>query len=222
MSSVARPPSPRMRGVARAVRRAPAHRKLTEAILPRLRGSATVVDLVSRLMGDAGRLGGASHPLRAGKDVDRAGADRWPIVIVALDDPDGAHPPTAEQVQEAIEEVATLQRRLSCFRVVFLVAADHHDVARRSGHPVEILPAVEDLDDVGAARSIRARRLVSMTDHYRAWMVFDIPLSVRPGLTPSERDLLQALPAYLVDQHDLNGLPDLPGITDVDGAGRRG
>ncbi|WKV16174.1 hypothetical protein LP422_21935 [Janibacter limosus] len=91
---------------------------------------------------------------------------------------------------------------------------------RRAGHAVELLPDPADLGDEQAVRRHRARRVVSMTDHYRARLVPDVPVSQGAGLTRSQRELLEALPAYLADQHDLHDLPTLPGVTDEGGTGR--
>ncbi len=222
MSSAAPPPSNRLSSFARRVRRAPGYRQVTDSLLPRIRGNETVVDLLTRLIGEGGRLGGASHPLITPKGVDCAGADRWPIVVVTLDDPDGTRPPTAAEVEQVVAEVGELQQRLRCFRVVFLVAGDALALVRRSGHAVELLPPPEDQEDPAVARARRARRVVSMTDHYRAWLVLDVPLSQRASLAPAEREVLEALPGYLADQSDLHDLPGLPGVTDADGTGRIG
>ncbi|WKV16173.1 hypothetical protein LP422_21930 [Janibacter limosus] len=51
--------------------------------------------------------------------MDVAGADRWPIVIVTLDDPDGSRPATVEEVEAVVAEIGRLQVRLRCFRAVF-------------------------------------------------------------------------------------------------------
>ncbi len=222
MTSAARPPSRRMRDLARVARSSPGYRRVTDTLLPRIRGNETVVDLLTRLVGEGGRLGGPSHPLVTPKGVDAEGADRWPVVVVTLDDPDGSRPPRDDEVRAAVAELGELQARLRCFRPVFLVTGDALTVVRQAGHAVELLPAPEDLADEGERRRHRARRLVSMTDHYRAWLVLEVPLSERPGLTPAQRELLEALPGYLADQHDLHDLPALPGVTDPGGTGRVG
>lgn len=222
MSSAATPPSSRMSSLARVARNAPGYRQLTETLLPKIRGNETLVDLLTRLAGEGGRLGGTSHPLVTAKGVDTAGADRWPIVVVTVDDPDDDHVPSQEEVARVVAEVSELQARLRCFRAVFLVRGEVLSVVRRAGHAVELLPSPEDLVDEAQYRTHRARRVVSMTDHYRAWLVLDIPISSRPRLAPSQRELLEALPAYLADQHDLHDLPEMPGITDAGGTGRPG
>lgn len=226
MSSAATPPSSRLSSFARRVRTAPGYRQVTDSLLPRIRGNETVVDLLTRLVGEGGRLGGASHPLVTAKGVDTEGADRWPIVIVTVDDPDGADSPDStggaadargprpEAVAAVVAEVAALQERLRCFRVVFLVREDAFPAVRGSGHVVEIVPPVEGFADPDDWRRHRARRVVSMTDHYRAWLVMDVPLSERSGLSPAQRELLEALPGYLTDQCALHDLPPLPGVTD--------
>ena len=220
MSSAAPPPSSRLSALARRVRSAPGYRRVTDSVLPGIRGNETVVDLLTRLVGEGGRLGGSSHPLVTTADVDVAGADRWPIVIVTLDDPDGSRPATVEEVEAVVAEIGRLQVRLRCFRAVFLVTGDALAPVRRAGHAVELLPDPADLGDEQAVRRHRARRVVSMTDHYRAWLVLDVPVSQGAGLTRSQRELLEALPAYLADQHDLHDLPTLPGVTDEGGTGR--
>ena len=220
MSGAAQPPSRRLRTVARLARTSPGYTRVSESILTAIRGNATVVDLLTRLAGDGGRLGGQSHPLKTARAVDGPGADRWPIVLVTLDDPDAGTSPTPEQVAAAIGELDDFQRRLRCFRLVFLVDGDHLAAVRRTGHAVEMLAPPDDLDEGVSLRAHRARRVLSMTDHYQAWLVVDIPLSRRTGLDPAQRDLLEALPAYLADQHDLNDLPGLPGVTDAGGTGR--
>lgn len=220
MSSAATPPSSRLSSLARRVRTAPGYRQVTDSLLPRIRGNETVVDLLTRLVGEGGRLGGSSHPLMTAKGVDTEGADRWPIVIVTVDDPDsatgaaGSPGPSPTAVEAVVAEVAALQERLRCFRVVFLVREDAFPAVRGSGHVVEILPPVEGFADSADWRRHRARRVVSMTDHYRAWLVMDVPLSERSGLSPAQREVLEALPGYLTDQCALHDLPPLPGVTD--------
>ena len=220
MSSAAPPPSSRLSTLARRVRTAPGYRQVTDSLLPRIRGNETVVDLLTRLVGEGGRLGGSSHPLVTAKGVDTAGADRWPVVVITLDDPDGERPASPEEVAQVVAEVGRLQERLRCFRAVFLVAGDALDVVRRAGHAVELLPDPADIGDAAAVRRHRARRVVAMTDHYRAWLVLDVPAARRAGLAPAQVELLEALPGYLADQHDLHDLPALTGITDAGGTGR--
>ena len=222
MTSAATPPSSRMSSLARVARSAPGYRRVSESLLPTIRGNETLVDLLTRLAGEGGRLGATSHPLVTAKGVDTAGADRWPVVVVTLDDPDGSRPAHSDEVERIVEEIGQLQRRLRCFRPVFLVSGDALPVVRRAGHAVELLPDSADLADEAAARRHRARRVVAMTDHYRAWLVLDVPMSQRAALAPAQRELLEALPAYLADQHDLHDLPALPGVTDAGGTGRVG
>ena len=132
MSSAAPPPSSRLSTLARRVRTAPGYRQVTDSLLPRIRGNETVVDLLTRLVGEGGRLGGSSHPLVTAKGVDTAGADRWPVVVITLDDPDGERPASPEEVAQVVAEVGRLQERLRCFRAVFLVAGDALDVVLRA------------------------------------------------------------------------------------------
>lgn len=221
MTSSAEPPSPRLRGLSRAVSAVPGYRRLADSVLPRVRGNETFVELVVRLVGQNERLGAPSSPMVTPKGVDSKGADRWPVVVVTLDDPDGERAPTEQEVSAVVAEVSALQDRLRCFRAVFLVTQEGFAPVRSSGHAVEVLPPAQDLGSASAARRHRARRVVSMTDHYRAWLVLDVPVSRRAALAEHEREVLEALPAYLADQRDLHDLRELPGVTTPGGTGRR-
>ncbi|MBD5830640.1 hypothetical protein [Janibacter melonis] len=221
MTSSADPPSARLRSLSRAVSALPGYHRVADRVLPRVRSNETFVELVVRLIGQNERLGTPSTPMVAPKGVDGEGADRWPVVVVTLDDPAADREPSAEEVAAVVAEVTALQERLRCFRAVFLVTPQGFTTVRASGHAVEVLPDPHDLEDPAAVRRHRARRVVSMTDHYRAWVVVDVPVTRRATIAAHERELLEALPGYLADQVDLHDLRDLPGVTTPGGTGRR-
>ncbi len=182
--------SERRKWLARTVRSTPGFQKVRESVLPRLQGSEAAVDLATRVFGDLFRLG-ARVPLRTASHLREPGTQSWPIVVITLDQVSGG------EADRVVRDIQGLQDRLRCFRPVFVIDRAEIGAIREFGQPFELLAARTSFADEASWLAHRSRRIISMTDHYGAWLVMDAD---DHGLSERDLLLLEALPAYLADQ----------------------
>lgn len=182
--------SERRQRIARAVRSTPGFRQVKESVLPRVQGSETAVDIATRVFGDLFRLG-ARVPLRTASHLRQTEAQTWPVVVVTLDQV------SEGEADRVVRQVQDLQDRLRCFRPVYVIDRAEIAAIRELGQPFELLAARTSFDDEPGWVAHRSRRIISMTDHYGAWLVMDAD---DQGLAERDLLLLEALPAYLEDQ----------------------
>ncbi|WP_370891879.1 hypothetical protein [Janibacter sp. GXQ6167] len=182
--------SERKKRLARRVRSTPGFQRVKETVLPRVQGSETAVDIATRVFGDLFRLG-ARVPLRTATHLRDPEALHWPVVVVTLDQV------SAGDADRVVRDIQALQDRLRCFRPVFVIDRAEIGAIRELGQPFELLAAKTTFPDEAAWVAHRSRRIISMTDHYGAWLVMDAD---DDGLAERDLLLLEALPAYLADQ----------------------
>lgn len=183
----------RARFVARWARRVPGYHRVSRAAIGRLRENDLAGDVLRRVVGDVGRLGMWRNPLTT-PDVGAAeDPDRWPVLAVVVDDIGQSG------TGRLVDEMVDLQRRLRCFRPLLVLSAPEVAAVRAAGLPYEILPpGLNDDSEVAAhCRATRARRLVSITDHYGTWQLVR---AEGDHLSREDVDLLEALAGYLHTQ----------------------
>lgn len=183
----------RARRLARWMRRAPGYARFSAAGLDRVRSNELMVDVIGRLIGDTHALGASLNPLVTTRDAEaRKGLGHlgsWPVVAVVV----GPVGPGA--TTRLVEQLVELQRRLGGFRPLLVLSEPETAAARAAGLPFEILPPCpDDAADDTAWRAVRARRLVSITDHYSTWLLIEAQAD---RLRPEDVELLEVLPAYL-------------------------
>lgn len=183
----------RARRVARWVRQAPGYAPISAGVLDRVRSNELMVDVIGRLIGDTHALGASLNPLATTRDAEaRKGLGHvgsWPVVAVVVG------PVGPEATTRLVAQLVELQRRLGGFRPLLVLSEPETAAARAAGLPFEILPPhLGDGADDTTWRAVRARRLVSITDHYSTWLLLEAQTD---RLRPEDVELLEALPAYL-------------------------
>lgn len=182
------------RRLARWVRRAPGYPQISHALLTRVRSNELAVDVIGRLIGDSHALGGGLNPLATTRDLEAGSSTglvgTWPVVAVVVE------PMGPEVTGRLVAHLVELQRRLGGFRPLLILAGAETAAARAAGLPFEILPPgpAEGAPGYQEWRVVRARRLVSITDHYGTWLLLE---AHGDRLRTEDLELLEVLPGYL-------------------------
>lgn len=154
----------RAQRVAAVVRRVPGYLAARDAVLPRLRSSTALADVVWRVLGPDSDLGSTRSPLRGGRHLSGRDVDRLPVVGFDL----LAVPP--EGLPAAVDGIAALQVATAAFRPVLVLGTPAFDLARAHGYPVDLVASAADWwGDPADHPAYVARRLVSVRQGFRLW-----------------------------------------------------
>lgn len=217
------PPGTRRRQqqLAHWVRRTPGYRAVTSTVLPRVRGSVVLTDLVWRVLSPRHGAGEVLMPLHGGRYLTGPGVDRLPVVGVLAT---GLSGPEAEAL---VEQVAALQREQASFRPLLILDQPVFGAARAHGYVLEHLVPEEvfaagDHGDRGESAAggdgagwgaYLGTRLAQLRHHYQLW---HLARGGPHGLDPVDEQVVRALAARLPEDLEVSVLD--PDGTDADGA----
>ena len=185
----------RRQRVARWARRTPGYRAAVEHVLPAVRRSATLTDVVWRVFMPQHGVGTLPVPLHGGRHLTGRDTPLLPVVGVlgvGLSD---------EQVEALVEQVAGLQRVERSFRPLLVLDRPAFAAARRHGYVVELVVPRDAWADhpQSAARppadrtsweDYLGRRLADIVDHYQLW---HLARAGADGLDPLDATVLRAV-----------------------------
>ncbi|MFK5688193.1 hypothetical protein ACI3EY_00890 [Ornithinimicrobium sp. LYQ92] len=206
------PPGTRRRQqqLAHWVRRTPGYRAVTSTVLPRVRGSVVLTDLVWRVLSPRHGAGEVLMPLHGGRYLTGPGVDRLPVVGVLAT---GLSGPEAEAL---VEQVAALQREQASFRPLLILDQPVFAAARAHGYVLEHLVPEEvfaagdhggtgDGGDGAGWGAYLGTRLAQLRHHYQLW---HLARGGPHGLDPVDEQVVRALAARLPEDLEVSVLDD--------------